>query len=230
MRGALVSPKAKHHAAVTTAAQAGALLRAIDGYDGQEITAYALKLSAHLFVRPGELRKAEWTEIDGLNAIWSIPAEKMKRRRPHRVPLSVQALDRFDALHDLTGTGKYVFPSVLTPTRPMSENTVNSALRRLGFAQNEMTAHGFRAMPATLLNEMGLCTPTRSKGSSRMWRRARFAGLMREGNIGRSAYADAALVGLSGQSARWRRRAEANIYAARMSLSRARVASNFDTV
>lgn len=159
LRGALISPKAKHLAAITTASQAGALLRAIDGYDGHELTAYALKLSAHLFVRPGELRTAEWAEIDGMNAVWSIPAEKMKMRRPHRVPLSRQALDIFEALHELTGTGKYVFPSVLTPARPMSENTVNSALRRLGYAQNEMTAHGFRAMAATLLNEMGLWHP-----------------------------------------------------------------------
>lgn len=159
LRGALISPKTKHLAAITKPEAAGALLRAIEGYDGQEITAYALKLSAHLFVRPGELRTAEWTEIDGMNAVWSIPAEKMKMRRPHRVPLSVQALDVLEAVHGLTGHGKYVFPSVLSQSRPMSENTVNSALRRLGYAKTEMTAHGFRAMAATLLNEMGLWHP-----------------------------------------------------------------------
>lgn len=159
LRGALTTPKVKHHAAVTTAREAGALLRAIDGYTGHEITAIALRLSPHLFVRPGELRQAQWTEIDADAAIWSIPAEKMKMRRPHNVPLSTQVLDILEELHILTGHGQYLFPSFRTSSRSMSENTVSAALRRLGYSRDEMTAHGFRAMAATLLNEMGIWNP-----------------------------------------------------------------------
>ena len=159
LRGALITPKVKHLAAVTTPKEAGALLRAIEGYTGHGITTIALRLSPHLFVRPGELRKAEWTEIDTQNAIWSLSAEKMKMRRPHRVPLSRQVLEMLELLHALTGQGKYLFPSFRSPRQCMSENTVNAALRRLGYAQEEMTAHGFRAMAATLLNEMGIWNP-----------------------------------------------------------------------
>ncbi|KTE00782.1 integrase [Sphingopyxis sp. H038] len=156
LRGALTTPKVKHHAAVTTAKEAGELLRAIDGYTGHEITALALRLSPHVFVRPGELRKAEWAEVDVDAALWSIPAEKMKMGRPHRVPLSRQVLEILEELHALTGHGRYLFPSFRTIQRCMSENTVNAALRRLGYSRDEMTAHGFRAMAATLLNEMGI--------------------------------------------------------------------------
>lgn len=159
LRGALIVPKPKHLAAITTPDRAGDLLRAIEGYTGHPITLYALRLSAHLFVRPGELRQAEWTEFDFERAIWSIPAEKMKMRRPHRVPLSPQVTALFEQLWDLTGTERYCFPSFRTGSRPMSENTVNGALRALGFAKEEMTAHGFRAMAATLLNESGKFNP-----------------------------------------------------------------------
>jgi len=107
------------------------------------------------FVRPGELRHAEWSEIDLDKAEWRIPAEKMKMREQHIVPLSRQAVAILRELHPLTGAGKYVFPSVRTSARPMSENTVNAALRRLGYAKDEMTGHGFRSMASTLLNEMG---------------------------------------------------------------------------
>lgn len=141
---------------MTTAKEAGELLRAIDGYTGHEITALALRLSPHVFVRPGELRKAEWAEVDVDAALWSIPAEKMKMGRPHRVPLSRQVLEILEELHALTGHGRYLFPSFRTIQRCMSENTVNAALRRLGYSRDEMTAHGFRAMAATLLNEMGI--------------------------------------------------------------------------
>jgi integrase len=134
-------------------------MRAIEGYTGHTITLFALKLSAHLFVRPGELRQAEWAEFDFDRSVWNIPAEKMKMRRPHRVPLSSQVLGLFEGLWDLTGQGRYCFPSFRTSTRPMSENTVNAALRGLGFGQEEMTAHGFRAMAATLLNETGRFNP-----------------------------------------------------------------------
>lgn len=156
LQGVLTIPKVKHHAAVTTAKDTGALLRAIDGYTGHEITAIALRLSPHVFVRPGELRHAEWAEIDVEAAVWSISAEKMKMRRPHRVPLSRQALGILEELNALTGHGRYLFPSFRTPSRCMSENTVNAALRRLGYSKDEMTAHGFRATAATLLNEMGI--------------------------------------------------------------------------
>lgn len=159
LRGALITPKVTHLAAITTPREAGALLRTIDGYSGHEITAMALKISPHVFLRPGELRKAEWTEIDTHAALWSLPAEKMKMRRPHRVPLSRQVLTLLEDLRALTGHGRYLFPSSRSPRHPMSENTVNAALRRLGFKQDEMTAHGFRAMAATLLNEMGLWNP-----------------------------------------------------------------------
>lgn len=159
LRGALTVPKVQHLAAITTEKGAGDLMRAIEGYTGHAITLFGLRLSAHLFVRPGELRQAEWTEFDFERAIWDIPETKMKMRRPHRVPLSRQVIDLFEELYDLTGTGRYCFPSFRTPRRPMSENTVNGALRALGFSQGEMSAHGFRAMAATLLNEEGLFNP-----------------------------------------------------------------------
>lgn len=159
LRGALTVPKPKHLAALTTPTRAGDLMRAIEGYTGHAITLFALRLSAHLFVRPGELRQAEWAEFDFDRSVWNIPAEKMKMRRPHRVPLSTQVTKLFEEMWDLTGTGRYCFPSFRTGQRPMSENTVNAALRALGFGQEEMTAHGFRAMAATLLNESGKFNP-----------------------------------------------------------------------
>ena len=159
LRGALTVPKVKHLAAITTAKRTGELMRAIHGYTGHAITLYALRLSAHLFVRPGELRQAEWAEFDFERAVWSLPAEKMKMRRTHRVPLSSQVIGLFEELWELTGTGRYCFPSFRSDRRPMSENTVNAALRALGFGQEEMTAHGFRAMAATLLNECGRFNP-----------------------------------------------------------------------
>ena len=159
LRGALTVPKAKHLAAITTPKGAGELMRAIEGYTGHAITLFGLRLSAHLFVRPGELRQAEWSEFDFDRSVWNIPEQKMKMRRPHRVPLSTQVIALFEQLWELTGTGKYCFPSFRSPLRPMSENTVNAALRALGFSQEEMTAHGFRAMAATLLNETGKFNP-----------------------------------------------------------------------
>lgn len=159
LRGALTAPKVKHHAAITTRKETGALLRAIEGYSGHEITAMALRLTPHVFVRPGELRQAEWTEIDTDDAVWTIPADKMKMRRQHCVPLSRQALELLEALHGFTGHGQYLFPSFRTPRRCMSENTVSAALRRLGYSREEMTAHGFRSTAATLLNQMGIWHP-----------------------------------------------------------------------
>jgi integrase len=157
LRGALAKRKPKHLAAILEPKRVGELLRAIDGYEGQglPITRIALKLSPYLFVRPGELRRAEWSELDLDAAVWRIPAAKMKGRQEHVVPLSGQAIALFEEVQALTGDGRYVFPSIRTPADPMSENTVNAALRRLGFSGDEMTAHGFRAMASTLLNESG---------------------------------------------------------------------------
>lgn len=159
LRGALTSRKPKHLAAILQPKKAGELLRAIDDYDGNQLTLMALKLSALLFVRPGELRHAEWSEIDFEGAVWAIPAAKMKMRREHVVPLPAQAIALFREAEKFTGGGRYIFPSIRTPVRPMSENTVNAALRRLGFSGDEMTAHGFRAMASTLLNESGKWSP-----------------------------------------------------------------------
>lgn len=148
------APRVKHHAAITSADEATHLLRAIDGYQGMFATQCALKLSALFFVRPGELRRAEWSEIDLNAAEWSIPAEKMKMRVPHIVPLARQAVEILRDLHRVTGHGRYVFPAETTATRPMSDNTVRCALRRLGYTNDEMTAHGFRAMARTILDEV----------------------------------------------------------------------------
>lgn len=159
LRGAIATPRTRHLAAITNPKEVGALLRVIDGYAGQVVTLMALKLSPHLFVRPGELRQAQWSEFDCDKGVWYIAAERMKMRRPHRVPLSRQVLSLIEELRDHTGHRDYLFPCMGNPKRPMSENAVNQALRRLGYTQQEMTAHGFRAMAATLLNEMGIWNP-----------------------------------------------------------------------
>jgi len=159
LRGAIATPRVRHLAAITNPIQVGVLLRAIDGYEGQTVTRFALKLSPHLFVRPGELRQAQWSELDCDKAVWYLSAERMKMRRPHRVPLSRQVLALIEELREHTGHRDYLFPCLGNPKRPMSENAVNQALRRLGYSQQEMTAHGFRAMAATLLNEMGIWNP-----------------------------------------------------------------------
>lgn len=159
LRGALAKRNAKHHAAILDPGKAGEMLRAIDGYEGHPSTRIALQLSALLFVRPGELRRAEWSEIDLTSNVWRIPATKMKARQEHAVPLCRQAIALFNEAKVLSGGGRYVFPSIRSPLDPMSENTVNAALRRLGFTGDEMTAHGFRAMASTLLNESNKWSP-----------------------------------------------------------------------
>lgn len=160
LRGALTPTVVKHMAAVLEPAKAGELLRAIDGYTGQPMTRAALLLSALLFQRPGNIRAMEWSWLNLDDGVLTIPAESMKRRlhekingRPHFVPLAPQAVQVLRALQPLTGHGRYVFPSLRTGERPMSENTVNAALRRLGFGSEEMSAHGFRAMARTLIVE-----------------------------------------------------------------------------
>jgi integrase len=155
LKGALPPAKTKHHPSITEPVKVGALMRAIQDFTGTIITATALKLSPLVFVRPGELRQAEWSEIDLDNAEWRIPPEKMKMRVVHIVPLSKQAIEALKEIQPLTGRDKYVFPSNRTITRPMSNNTVNAALRRMGYTKDEMTAHGFRSMASTILNEQG---------------------------------------------------------------------------
>jgi len=154
LRGALPPVKSKHLAAMTDPEKIAGLLRAIEGYNGSFITKCALRLAPLLFVRPGELRQAEWAEIDLEAAEWNIPAEKMKTRQPHLVPFARQAVEILRELHPLTGADRYVFPSARTSRRPMSNNAVLAALRRMGFEKDEMTGHGFRAMARTMLDEV----------------------------------------------------------------------------
>jgi len=154
LRGALITPKVKHRAAIVEPTEIGALLRAIDGFNGQPTTHAALRLAPLVFVRPGELRHAEWKEFDFDKAEWVIPAEKMKMRRPHGVPLARQAIDILKGLKEITGKLRWLFPSISSVMRPISENTLNASLRRLGYGSDVITAHGFRAMASTRLNEM----------------------------------------------------------------------------
>lgn len=152
LRGALIAPAPKHHAAILEERSIGPLMRAIWE---QPSTIYALRLAPFVFVRPVELRHAEWTEIDIEKAIWRIPAEKLKMRRPHLVPLPRQAIEIIQEARQFSGKGKYLFPSVRTLSRPISNMTINAALRRLGYGTEEMSGHGFRRMASTILNEAG---------------------------------------------------------------------------
>lgn len=159
LRDALIRPQVTPRAAITDPKALGGLLRAIEKFEGQTTTRIALQLLALLAQRPGELRHARWDEFDLVGAVWSIPADRMKMRRPHRVPLPHAALELLEELHSLTGSGSLLFPSLRSLQRPMSENTLNGALRRLGYAGDEMTAHGFRATFSTNANESGLWNP-----------------------------------------------------------------------
>ena len=163
LRGALPPPKEKHHATIIDPKRIGELLRAIDGYEGFFATKCALRLAPLVFVRPGELRRAQWSEFDLDKGEWRIPAERMKMREQHIVPLSRQAVAILRELEPLTNRGieakpnatRYVFPGAQTRERPMSENAVLAALRRMGYAKEEMTGHGFRSMASTLRHERG---------------------------------------------------------------------------
>lgn len=155
LRRALVVPKVRHRAAITEPAALGGLLRAIDDFAGQLATRAALQLMALLFPRPGELRAAEWDEFDLDGAVWSIPAQRTKMRRKHRVPLAVQSVTILKNLREISANQVLVFPSVRSAKRPLSENTFNAALRRMGYRKDEVSAHGFRATASTLLNESG---------------------------------------------------------------------------
>ena len=155
LRGALTPWKPEHYPTLTDAREVGRLLRDIEAYEGGFITKCAMTLSPMLFVRPGELRRAEWSEINLDAAEWRIPAAKMKGRVTHIVPLATQAVGILRELQPLTGHSSWVFPGVRTNGEPMSENTVNAALRRLGYDRTMITAHGFRGMASTLLHECG---------------------------------------------------------------------------
>ncbi|TRO89482.1 DUF4102 domain-containing protein [Glycocaulis profundi] len=157
--GALIQPRVKHFAAITDPDSFGALLRAIEDYQGDPAVMHALKLTPHVFQRPGELRQMEWAEVDFGKAVWTLPEVKMKMRQPHAVPLSRQSLAILMSMRELSGKGKYVFPSVRTRARPISDNTVNAALRRMGYSKDQMTAHGFRTSASSLLNESGKWNP-----------------------------------------------------------------------
>jgi len=156
LKGALTAPTVKHRAAIIEPKAFGGLLRAIETYEGAPETRAALELLALAFVRPGELRAAEWVEFELNAGVWSIPGEKMKMKRPHRVPLAPRAVAILRELQTVTGHGKFLFPSVRSLVRCMSENTINAALRRLGFEKDEMTGHGFRSAASSMLNESGL--------------------------------------------------------------------------
>ena len=157
--GALTTPRVKHFPAITDAVTFGALLRAIEDYQGDPAVMHALKLTPHVFQRPDEIRHMEWTEVDFGKAVWIIPEGKMKMRQPHSVPLSRQLLAILSNMRTLSGSGRYVFPSIRSRTRPISENTINAALRRMGYPKDQMTAHGFRTSASSLLNESGKWNP-----------------------------------------------------------------------
>ncbi len=157
LKGALTPRRQKHHAAITDPAEVGKLMVAIDGFQGTPIVKAALQLSALLFQRPGEIRSMEWSEINWEQARWEIPAEKMKMGMPHVVPLSRQALEQLNELHLLTGRGRYVFPGARGASRSLSAEAVRVALRNMGYDKDTMTAHGFRAMARTILDEVLGC-------------------------------------------------------------------------
>jgi integrase len=159
LQGSLIVPKVRHHSAILEPDKLGELLRAIDGYTGSPVTVLALKIAPHVFVRPGELRQANWGEFDLKEAVWHIPEGRMKARRAHSVPLSRQVVELLADLRSLTGPSGYAFPAVTTRRRPMSENTLNATFRRMGYGIDEVSAHGFRSSASTLLNESGLWHP-----------------------------------------------------------------------
>lgn len=156
LRGAIASPVVHQRAAIIEPKGFGGVLRAISSYEGAPETRFAMELLALTFVRPGEIRAAEWAEFDLVKAVWSIPAPKMKMKRDHKVPLAGRTIEILRELRVITGQGALLFPSVRTSTRCMSENTLNAALRRMGFTKDEMCAHGFRAVASSMLNESAL--------------------------------------------------------------------------
>lgn len=159
LAGQLIAPKVKHHAAILEPTKLGELLRSIEAFEGAPITRLALQIAPHVMARPGELRQATWDEFDLDTKIWRIKPERMKMRRPHAIPLSEQVLGYLRAVQQFSGPEGYVFPAFHTTRRPMSENTMNQAFRRMGYTSDEVTAHGLRTTASTLLNESGKWHP-----------------------------------------------------------------------
>lgn len=159
LKDALIKPTVKHHAAIINKVKLKEYLKALKGYGGRAETRIGLELLLLFAARPGELRKAKWEEFDIENRIWDIPAERMKMRKPHAVPLSEAALCLLDELRGLTGWGALLFPSLSSSRKPISENTFNQALRRMDFTREEVTSHGFRTTFSTFANESGLWNP-----------------------------------------------------------------------
>ncbi len=159
LAGQLITPKVKHRAAIVDPVKVGQLLRDIDSYDGAPITRLALQIAAHVMVRPGELRMATWDEFDLEKRIWRLSEGRLKMRRAHAVPLSDQVIGHLHELQQFSRPDGFVFPAFHTTRRPMSENTMNMALRRMGYSQDEMTSHGFRTTASTNLNESGKWHP-----------------------------------------------------------------------
>lgn len=158
LRGTLTASVSQHYASITDPSAVGGLLRAIDTYDGHPSVFYALKLAPYLFVRPGELRGAVWDEFDFESSMWVIPASRMKMKKSHTVPLAKQAKDLLTELRQINGDSKLIFPGLRSKKRPISDNSMNAALRRLGYSKESMTAHGFRTTASTNLHEMGFDT------------------------------------------------------------------------
>lgn len=156
---ALATPKVTHHAAVLEPCKLGEVLRTIDGYGGGAIVKIAVQLLPHVFLRPGELRFGRWAEVDWEEAVWRIPAERTKLRRPHTVPLSQQSLALIEQLREHSGWDNFMFPGERSHLKPICENAMNLAFRRMGLAKDVVTAHGFRATASTLLNESGKWHP-----------------------------------------------------------------------
>lgn len=155
LQGALAPIVVKHRATITEPREVVGLLRAIQGFEGTFVVQCALQITPYVFVRPGELRGAEWEEFDFDNSEWRIPAARMKMKVMHIVPLATQVLEILRELQPVTGSGRFVFPSIRNVSRPMSENTINASLRRIGYHKSEICAHGFRAMASTMLHEQG---------------------------------------------------------------------------
>jgi integrase len=163
IKDAVATAETKHFAALIKPAEVGELLRAIDGYAGLGFTRHALLIQAMVFLRPGELRQAQWQDIDWDTGVWWVPDDRAKMRKAHVFPMARQVVELLREVHAITGPDGFIFPSVRTTSRPMSENTLNGALRRLGYTTDQMTGHGFRTTASTLLNESGKWnTPTRS--------------------------------------------------------------------
>jgi integrase len=155
LKGALTKSTAENYPAITDPKRLGELLRAIDAHRGQPSAEVALRMLPYVFVRPGELRGAQWREVDLEGAIWRIPPERMKRGREHLVPLARQVVKLLEDLKPITGDGELLFPGLLTNKKPISEVTLNAALRRIGISKEEHCPHGFRSTASTRLNEMG---------------------------------------------------------------------------